>query len=215
MGQIAVTDNIDQAYRSLSLGVKVISLSESDQQLITAGALPGVILSPPVDAVMEFVDGNYEMSYRIYDEYIKRPEVESFICAIYTCVRFTNENVLIYIGKDDVELGLINRVLDTLFTFFIIITDQGTKFTNIGLFKSYIYDIIDFSCLVLNIDLSNFYFDPQAGPKIANEIGYFRPQSIVEEFYDYVYACQQNGNLLKRALIIYDTDDSRIQNTRI
>lgn len=200
MGSFNITTDIDMAISALSSGAKVVSLSESDPNLINLGAMAATVLLPPVEAIMEFVDGNVEVASIIYDEYMMRPEVESYLCALYTSIRFTPNNIVIYIGKDEAEIGLVNQLITTFLTYFARYGNGHLEFMDMGLYRSYLYDLVNFNQLVLNIQNINYYpVNANVVPKIAQDMQFFRePNEVIDEFLRYARACQKSGKLIER-----------------
>lgn len=200
MGSFAISTSIDDAITNLAMSNKVVSLSESDPDLINLGAMPATILLPPVEAIMEFVDGNVDVATAIYDAYLMQPEVESYLCALYTSIRFTPNNILIYIGQDEAEVGLVNHLILHFTTYFVMPFNGAYAFMDMGLYRSYLYDLVNFEQLVLNLQEHKYYpVNANVIPKIANDMQFFRtPEEVSKEFLNYVGACQRSGRLVER-----------------
>lgn len=111
-GSIYVTSDIDMAL-NLSTTHTIICVSgETDQYqdfIRATNASIGTILLPPYEAVAAKLDGNIEQFNNVYVSYLSQSEPLMFMSIVLRAL-YNGKNILLYITKDELQMGYMNTL---------------------------------------------------------------------------------------------------------
>lgn len=155
-GEFFVSSDVNAVNSAiLSNNSKILVLSESDCGIYKNhnNVLGATILLPPYESICFLLNGDIANSSNIYYSYLSSKEPDSFLTAVFAAL-FKGQNIVLFVGPDEQNVGIIPILLEYLKnTFGIHITQNGTgyddRFDYINLTKLYLNDYISVNDFLL------------------------------------------------------------------
>lgn len=196
---------------------RIISLTEEpDYMKFIPDSILGTVFLPPYECMIYLSDGDYANFREVYLRYLTgSPELDLFLSVVTRAVLIEGINIVLFVPKDEVELGFFQILAEYIFNCFgIMIGNNQAPFMYNPAFdasnceKMYLNGFMDVEELMVNFPMG-VQFSPMTVQKLAEQMGGMIPlaatATIVEYgnwLFNYKERIKQNNNtFLQRGLI--------------
>lgn len=199
---------------------RVITLSEDPEYTIALpDAVRGTVFLPPYESMMFLSDGDYMNFREVYMNYlINSAEANLFLSIIVKSVLIQGNNIVIFVPREEAELGFFQVFSEYLINFYGIAvgTDQNPFMYNFSYDGSncermYLNGFMTIDELMVNFPPVTL-FSPPVVEKLAAEMGQLIPlhnasiDELSQWLFSYKERIKQNNNVfLQRGIIKYDS----------
>lgn len=220
-GTIYVVTDITVASTARQMPLtRVITLSEDPEYTIALpDAVRGTVFLPPYESMMFLSDSDYINFREVYMNYlINSAEANLFLSIITKSVLIQGNNIVIFVPREEAELGFFQVFSEYLINFYGIAvgTDQNPFMYNFSYDGSncermYLNGFMTVDELMVNFPPVTLFSLPVV-EKLAAEMGQLIPlhnasiDEISQWLFSYKERIKQNNNVfLQRGIIKYDS----------
>lgn len=217
IGSIYLVTDIGTASTARQMpATRIISLTEEPEySCMIPEAVIGTVFLPPYESMMFLSDGDYNSFRDVYMNYLTQSaEVNLFLSIVMMSVLVEGNNLVIFIPRDEMELGFFQVFAEYLVRFYGIAigTDvspfmYNPQYDGSNCEVMYLNGFMTYQELMVNFP-AYVTFSPQVVSKLILDMGGLIPlkDASIEEYstwlYDYKERIKQNNNvLLQRGLI--------------
>lgn len=221
-GTIFVVTDVMVASTAMQMPqTRIVTLSEDQEHFVALpGAVPGTVFLPPYESMMFLAEGDAVNFRDVYFKYLMNSiEANLFLSIICKSVLIEGNNIVLFVPRDEAQLGFLQVLLEYLINFYGIMlgTDQSPFMYNFSYDGSncermYINGFMTVEELMINFPPVTPFSIPVV-EKLVIDMGLLLPliNPTIEEaaqwLFDYKERIKQNNNVfLQRGIIKYDSN---------
>lgn len=196
---------------------RIVSLTEEPEYMkFIPDSIVGSVLLPPYESMIYLTEGDYNNFREVYSRYLMgSPEVDLYLSVIIRAVLVEGINIIIFIPKEEGELGFFQVLADYLFNCFgIVVGSNMNQFMYNPVYdgsnceRMYINGFMNMEELMINFPPA-MQFSPLTIQKLVEEMGNQIPLPAGSDImqygswlFNYKERIKQNNNVfLQRGLI--------------